>query len=147
MYKSKQLLTAAAFGAIFISATGCEKEQIMQSGKIPGEIETYASTHFPANKIIQVVEDRDGFTKTYDVILEGNIQLEFNRGKEIISIDGTEKLPDSVVPEKIRNYVTGNYPDNFITDWELDNKNQQVGLDNDLDLEFTMSGDFIRIDG
>ena len=55
-------------------------------------------------------------------------------------------MPNSVIPEKILQYVTTNYPTNFITDWELDDKNQQVQLDNGLDLEFKMNGDFLRID-
>ena len=75
-----------------------------------------------------------------------SISLEFNRKKEIIDIDGVAQLPNSVIPEKILQYVTTNYPTNFITDWELDDKNQQVQLDNGLDLEFKMNGDFLRID-
>ena len=65
---------------------------------------------------------------------------------QIIDIDGKTALPNSVIPEKIRQYVTANYPTNVITDWELDDLNQQIQLDNGLNLEFTMNGDFIRID-
>ncbi|NLW30122.1 MAG: hypothetical protein GXY77_01545 [Fibrobacter sp.] len=74
------------------------------------------------------------------------MSLEFNRKNEIIDIDGVSQLPNSVIPEKILQYVTTNYPTNFITDWELDGKNQQIELDNGLDLEFNMNGDFLRID-
>jgi len=55
-------------------------------------------------------------------------------------------LPNSVIPEKILQYVTVNYPTNFITDWKLDGKNQEVQLDNGLNLEFNIKGDFLRID-
>ncbi len=124
--------------------TSCDKETILPATQIPNEIETYLITHFPEHNIIQFSKDVEGLTKTYQVILDGNISLEFNRQKRIIEIDGTDKLPDSVIPEKIRNYVADHFPNNFITDWELEGKHQQVGLDNDLDLEFTMDGDFIR---
>ncbi len=122
----------------------CDKETILSATQIPNEIETYLITPFPEHNIIQFSKDVEGLTKTYQVILDGNISLEFNRQKRIIEIDGTDKLPDSVIPEKIRNYVADHFPNNFITDWELEGKHQQVGLDNDLDLEFTMDGDFIR---
>ena len=79
-------------------------------------------------------------------MLSDQISLEFNRKNQIIDIDGKTALPNSVIPEKIRQYVTANYPTNVITDWELDDRNQQIQLDNGLDLEFTMNGDFIRID-
>ncbi|GAB1415623.1 hypothetical protein MASR2M117_10290 [Paludibacter sp.] len=80
------------------------------------------------------------------MIVSDGVSLEFNQKKEIISIDGNSKLPDSVIPEKIRNYVFKKFPANFITDWEIDNKTQQVSLDNEIDLIFTMSGVFIRLD-
>ncbi|HXK74209.1 MAG TPA: PepSY-like domain-containing protein, partial [Bacteroidales bacterium] len=94
----------------------------------------------------QAIMERDGLSKTYDILLSENISLEFNRKKEIIEIDGETQLPNSVIPEKILQYVTVNYPTNFITDWKLDGKNQEVQLDNGLNLEFNIKGDFLRID-
>ena len=135
----------AAVLAAFTFA-GCEKETPVQENDLPNEIRTFITTHFPANKIIQSVKDRDGLEVTYDVILDGNISLEFNKKKEIIDIDGTTRLPDSFIPSRILDYVSENYPDNFIIGWELDDRNQQVKLDNRMELEFNMAGDFLRID-
>jgi len=132
--------------AIVFSLSSCDKEEIILSSDLPSEITSYISTHFPNNTITQVIKDRDGLAKTYDILLSENVSLEFNRKKEIIDIDGITQLPNSVIPEKILQYVTTNYLSNFITDWELDDKNQQVQLDNGLDLEFNMKGDFLRID-
>ncbi len=132
--------------ALAFTLTSCDKEKVIPSTDLPSEITSYISTHFPNNSIVQAIKDRDGLTKTYDILLSESISLEFNRKKEIIDIDGVTQLPNSVIPEKILQYVTTNYPANFITDWELDDKNQQVQLDNGLDLEFKMNGDFLRID-
>ena len=132
--------------ALAFTLTSCDKEEVIPSADLPSEITSYISTHFSNNSIVQVIKDRDGLTKTYDILLSESISLEFNRKKEIIDIDGVAQLPNSVIPEKILQYVTTNYPTNFITDWELDGKNQQVQLDNGLDLEFNMKGDFLRID-
>lgn len=128
--------------------SACDKETILDlHHEVPAEIASYVSTHFPDHQILQLIKDVDGLKKTYDLILEGNVKLEFNRKKEIIEIDSDIKLPDSVIPEKIRIYVEENYPYNYVTDWELEGRNQQIGLDNGLDLIFSMNGDFIRIDG
>ena len=132
--------------ALTVSLISCAKDEVIPVSQLPVEIKTYISTHFPSNTIVQVVKDLDGLTKTYDVMLSDQISLEFNRKNQIIDIDGKTALPNSVIPEKIRQYVTANYPTNVITDWELDDRNQQIQLDNGLDLEFTMNGDFIRID-
>ena len=148
---SKKFLIKASLMAtvVVFSLTGCDKEEIIPSLDLPSEITNYISIHFPNNTIVQAINDRDVLTKTYDILLSESISLEFNRKKEIVDIDGVDgitQLPNSVIPEKILQYVTTNYPTNFITDWELDDKNQQVQLDNGLDLEFNMKGDFLRID-
>ena len=132
--------------ALTVSLISCAKDEVIPVSELPAEMKAYISTHFPSNTILQVVKDVDGLTKTYDVLLSERISLEFNRQKEIIDIDSEIALPNSVIPEQIRQYVTANYPTNVITVWELDDRNQQIQLDNWLDLEFTMNGDFIRID-
>jgi hypothetical protein len=68
------------------------------------------------------------------------------RSQEIIDIDANTKLPDSVIPDKILQFVALKYAANFVTDWQLDGNNQQVELDNGLDLEFNIKGEFLRID-
>lgn len=141
MNKIKIALILAIFTLV-----SCEKETMVQEQDLPAEIRTFITTHFPANRILQSVKDRDGLELTYDIILEGNISLEFNRKKQITDIDGIAKLPDSVIPSKIIDYVLANYSGSTITGWELDDRNQQVVLDNGVELEFNMSGDFLRID-
>ena len=144
---NRSLLKSALVAvALSVSLISCAKEEVIPVSQLPVEIKTYISTHFPSNTIVQVVKDFEGLTKTYDVMLSEQISLEFNRKNQIIDIDGKTALPNSVIPEKIRQYVTANYPTNVITDWELDDLNQQIQLDNGLNLEFTMNGDFIRID-
>ena len=143
----KSLIKISLIATAFLfSLTSCEKEKILTISELPTEITAYVSTHFPNNTITQALMERDGLSKTYDILLAENINLEFNRKKEIIEIDGETQLPNSVIPEKILQYVTVNYPTNFITDWKLDGKYQQVQLDNGLNLEFNMKGDFLRID-
>lgn len=139
------LLLLIAFFSIG-TLTSCEKETILLPSDWPAEIITYVETHFSELAILQVTEDKDGFKKTYEIILEGAFKLEFNRKMEIIKIDGSSRLPDSVLPAKILDYVNQNYPENYVTDWEIEGKNQEVKLDNGLELKFTMSGEFLRID-
>ncbi len=125
----------------------CESQKVLAENDVPSAITTYVTTHFPSAKILQAVKDREGLSKSYDVILEGNITLEFNKKHEVTSIESrSTPLPDSVVPEKILSYVKANYPGNHILQWELDDNRQQVELDNKLELEFNKAGDFLRID-
>lgn len=143
--KNKLFLSAVALGAVFM--TSCEKESLIEQSDVPQEIKNYVTTHFPQNNILQTLKDNDGLNLTYDLLLDSSISLEFNRAKEIISIDGNSKLPDSVIPAKIREYVNTNFPAYFITDWEKESRKvQQIELSNGLDLEFDNDGKYLRID-
>lgn len=124
----------------------CESQKVLAENDIPSAITTYVNTHFPSAKILQAVKDKEGLFKSYDVILEGNITLEFNKKHEVTSIESRSALPDSVIPEKILTYVKANYPASSILQWELDDNRQKVELDNKLELEFNKAGDFLRID-
>ena len=128
------------------SLSSCEKETVLPESEWPAEIKTFVGTHFPDLAILQVIKDKAGSKKTYEVRLEGSFKFEFNEKMEIIEIEGTGRLPDSVIPAKILEYVHQNYPENYIIEWELERKNQEVKLENRLELLFTMSGDFLRID-
>lgn len=139
----KRLFLLAVVPLLLIS---CEKEEILPLTEVSSVISNYTSTHFPDNPIIQSIKDTDGLELTYDITLEGEFFLEFNRKKEVIDIEGLSKLPDSVIPAKLLEYMQSNYPDNFIIGWEVDDRNQQIKLENGLELEFNMNGVFLRID-
>lgn len=124
----------------------CEKEEILKLTEIPPEISQYLRTHFPENKTMYAVKDSDGLEVTYDIALEDGFFLKFNRKKEVIDIEGLSKLPDSVIPVKVGEYVSSNFTGNYIIGWELEDRNQQIKLNNDLELDFNMNGDFLRID-
>jgi len=133
--------------ALAVSLTCFAQETVIPGKNIPHEITSYVAKHFPDQKLIQAVRDRDDFKVEYKILLDNRTKLEFNEKKRIKEIDGNAKLPDAVIPSKILSYVKSNYPNNFITDWELEGKRkQQIELNNDLTLEFNMNGDFLRID-
>lgn len=121
-------------------------DEIMNDDEKPKEIIEYVSSHFPSLEILQIIKDFDGLSFTYEVIIEENYYIEFSKKFKVLEVSGIKKLPDSVIPAKILNYVTENYPDNYIKSWELDDKNQQVELDNDVELIFNKRGEFLKID-
>lgn len=130
----------------FMLLTSCDKETIIPENKIPVEIKNYVSTHFPSCSILSAIKEKNEPDEMYEIKLSCGFKLEFNKNKEIIDIDGTTKIPDSVVPEKILTYVATNYPNNNIVGWELERSNQKVDLDNKVAIIFNMQGDFIKVD-
>lgn len=133
-------------GLLILFFTACDKERVIAEDGLPKDVSTYVQTHFPEHEIIQIVKDRDGLSVSYDVILRGGYKLEFDRKGRIKGVEGTAKLPDSVIPEPIVAYVTANYPEHYIIDWELDDKGQEVKLVNGLELKFDKNGNFLKLD-
>ena len=142
-----RLFTLAIFTAFLFS--GCEKEDesLIELNQVPSEIQTFVSTHFPEQTVTRVIQDTESSAKTYDLYLDNFTKLEFGEKNEIVEIEGQTKLPDSVVPGNILIYVGLTYPDNYITSWELENNIQQITLNNGLEIEFNLNGNFLRIDG
>jgi hypothetical protein len=139
----KQIIIIAILTLAFAS---CEKETVLDDMNIPEEISNYVNTHFPDNKIIQVVKDVDELELSYDVILEDSFSMEFNRKKQIISVKGISKLPDTVIPEILLSHAKNNYPEQIIIEWSLDDRKQEIKLNNGIELKFNKEGEFIRID-
>lgn len=145
--KIKTLFTALFTLILFVACdTDDGKETHLALHEIPTAIHEYVEFHFPDNPIIRAKKEIDKGRISYEIYLEGRFELEFNEALEIVEIDGSSKLPDSVIPEPILIYVGANYPNNVITDWEIKSDRQEVGLDNNVDLIFDLDGNFLRID-
>lgn len=122
-----------------------EEKRILYS-EVPAPIKSYVTTHFSSYKVVKSSIDFEGLSKKYEIILSNGVKLEFDKKGKVTEIDSHSKLPDSVIPKKIQDYVQRNFPESYITDWSLKKKYQQIELDNGLELDFTLKGDFIRID-
>lgn len=146
MNQQSKIKNALLAVCCIFSVSAFAQEKTIASNELPREITAYIAKHFPSHTITKAEKERDGLSHTYEVELSGNIDLEFNRKKEIKEIDGESRLPNSVIPNKILQYVAQKYPNNYITDWKLDGKKQQAELNNGLELEFNRKGDFLRID-
>ncbi len=140
----------ALLGLIFLFVTACEKEKIVESGELPVNAQTFVTTHFSGETILQVKKEKDLLQKLqYEVILSNNYELEFKETGEIKKVDGNNKsIPESVItPPAILDYVTANFEDQVIYSWEKNtNDTYEIELANGLDLIFDKDGAFLRID-
>ena len=83
----------------------------------------------------------------YEVILKNGTKIEFTRQGEWKDVDcQTSEVPSSIVPTAIRNYVKTQFPNNFIVKIEVDHNSYDIELDNDFDLKFDKTGNFLYAD-
>lgn len=145
--KQKILGISALLLMLVVSGSALFAKDIPVAEKdLPQAVRSYVNTHFPESAIALAVKDTEGVSHSYEIKLNNAVELDFNAKGEITSIDGREKLPDSVLPEKILTYVQAQYPQNYITDWAVKKTGHEVELDNGLELKFNRKGDFLRAD-
>ncbi len=146
----KKLRFLSAFAVILLGVVlfSCKNdEEVLNKNDYPVEILNYVKQHFPNASITGIIKEKENKKDRFDVVLSDRTKLEFNEVKQVIAIDGGKnRLPDSVIPVKILAYVATNYPNQFITEWELEKDRQQVEITDGTDLEFDMEGNFLRID-
>lgn len=132
-------------GILVLFLSSCKTGEKISQNQLPKEIKTYLEKHFPENEVIKVVAYQLETTVFYQVDLNYSVYIEFNGFTlKPIDIKGVSALPDSVIPQEIREYVSANYPSKIITGWKLDLPNQLIELENKGILEFNSQNDFIR---
>ena len=143
----KKIFACALFALMWTAACADVKTPL-SADELPAEAKTYVKTYFPESSIVKVIRERDLFGDSYEVALDNRIELTFDNKGKVKELDGNDgvQLPDAVVPSDILAYVKAKFPNAYVTSWELDSRRQKVELNTDIDLEFDLKGNFIRID-
>ena len=123
----------------------CDKEKVVQADDLPANASGFVSTHYSGKQILQVVKELDNLKTYYHVYLNNGTKLDFSRQGNIKKIEGTEAIPNTVIPALILNYVHTNYPSAFIRSWHIDDTSQEIRLSTNEALEFDKNGNFLRI--
>ena len=123
----------------------CDKEKVVYSDDLPANARGFITTHYSGKQILQVVKELDNLKTYYHVYLNNGTKLDFSRQGNIKKVEGTEEIPDTVIPLLILNYVDTNYPAAFIRGWDLDDTKQEIKLSTDIELEFDKNGNFLRV--
>ena len=83
----------------------------------------------------------------YDVILVNGTEVEFDSDGKWTEIDcGHNAVPAALIMKPIRDYVAKNYKGLNIVKISVERSKYEVELSNGLDLDFSRSGEFLRID-
>ncbi len=134
-----------------MTLTATAKEKSVQLTELPKKAQQYIATHFKGGKMTSATQDMDFGDRDYTVYMTAKgipFKLEFDKKGNIEDVESQNNtaLPTTVVPAKIRAYITKNYPNNKIVEWSQDGRLQKIELDNDLELLFRKNGTFVKID-
>lgn len=122
------------------------QDRYLKTEKYPTKITSFIAQHFPDSDIVSIKEEKKLHKTEYEVKLRNMEELEFDGNYDIKSMESKSGLPNSVIPQKIREYVAKNYPQSKIEEWDLKRKGQEIELNNGLEILFDFDGNFIKID-
>ena len=140
-------LAALFFGVSSASADGLELDRIISKEQLPVSAIEFINKNFANSKISLVKEDRELFSKNYEVIFSDGARLEFTRSGEWKEVDCRNyEVPANIVPAAIAKYVSENYSGARILQIDSDRFDYEVRLSNSLELTFDKSFNIIDID-
>lgn len=125
-----------------------DNDKIITREELPEQAQMFLTKHFENADVLYAKAERDmGGVTSYDVVLDGNVKVEFNRSGEWTSVDCERgQVPDSLLPQGVLDYVTKKFAKAYVVEIERDRMGYEVKLSNDLDLDFDKNGKFLRVD-
>ncbi|HLV52630.1 MAG TPA: PepSY-like domain-containing protein [Cryomorphaceae bacterium] len=128
------------------SANVFSQKVVLNPPEIPAEITKFVETHFPDTPIAIATLDNDDRNAEYEILLKDRTKLEFDHNFQLEKAESLNALPNSMFPQSVLDYVSANYPNSKITEWDIDRNDQEIELDNELELKFDKQGNFLRLD-
>lgn len=124
-------------------------EAIIQSADLPEKASQFLKNNFGSETIQNSIKENDIRGDEYKVQLSNGIKIDFDANgewKEVKSEVANQSVGALFLPQVTRDYLAKNYSNIGIKSVDKDNKGIDVELNNDIDLKFDPSGNFIRID-
>lgn len=132
---------------LLISPSVLAKDIIITKSELPKQALAFMDTHFNAKTIQLVEKDVDLLSVSYKVTFTDQIEIEFDQSGAWEEVDGNKnQLPTTFLLKPIVTYITTNYPGAQVIKVSNERRIYEVELNNGLELEFTKTGEFKRID-
>ena len=115
--------------------------------RLPAAAQKFVKTNFADNTVVFVTKDDDLIAPDYEVVLDNGTVLQFSSAGSLEKIEAFRTgVPQNLIPEKIKDYVSANYPETTYREYEQDRGKHEVKLSNGLELTFNSGFTLIEID-
>lgn len=141
----KRKILGAVLG-LFLMGNFYAQESVVTERELPIVVKKSIAKYFGKKKISNIVKDVEDGRVVYDLYFGDQTEAEFTKGGELKEAKNYRGLPSTAIPAKLQVYVKKNYPNSVIVKWEKNRNKQEVELNNGLELEFSLNGEFLRVD-
>ena len=115
--------------------------------RLPAAAQKFVKTNFADNTVVFVTKDDDLIAPDYEVVLDNGTVLQFSSAGSLEKIEAFRTgVPQNLIPEKIKDYVSANYPETTYREYEQDRGKHEVKLSSGLELTFNSGFTLIEID-
>lgn len=142
-------MLAAVAAIIGIFAFNAKADTPINPAALPQAARTFITSTFPNDPIVLAERDKDLLRTEYSVELQSGTEIDFDakgNWEDVSCKRIAGGVPASVIPQKIKEYVAANYPNQAIVEISRDKRKIEVELSSDIDLEFDVNGRFLRVD-
>lgn len=142
----KMLLSALAMATLSI-VPAMAWEVAITKQQLPAEAQAFLKKNFAKSEVVVATHDKDVTDNDYTVILNDGTKVEFNASGKWESVKSkAAKIPATVIPAQIANFVKAQYAGASIVQIESKRFGYEVELSNDLELKFDKAGRCVGID-
>lgn len=142
--KLNRILFLLAFLAAALTNARAFDKYTIDRDELPQPAQEFLNEYFPKAKVSIIKVDKHLLKKTdYDVKLTNGTKIEFNNSGKWTSVDcKTKEVPQKLILKAIRNYVSKNFPQTFITSIEKKTSGYEIELNDGVELKFNLLGGF-----
>lgn len=132
----KSLMTIMSMFMLSATAVAGNDKPISIS-QLPATAQHTINKNFHGRKVALAKVDAGFFDKSYDVVFTNGDKIEFDsKGNWTEITCKRSKVPATLIPAAIRNYVRNNYPGSYVKQLEKSRYEYEVKLSNGLEITF-----------
>jgi hypothetical protein len=144
----KKILSIVVMALLAMQFVAAHEVVTKDETQLPLTARNFIRQHFTKPQISYIkIESELLKGKTYEVVLTGGTEIDFDGKGEWFEIDCKRSpVPASVIPQYVKDYVSENFKDNIITQIDRNRRGIEVELNNDLSLKFDKNGKLYMLD-
>lgn len=147
MKKLLALLMVVTLTSAFVKASD---DHPIAPEQLPNSVKLFLAEHFPNEEIALAKMEKEFWGREYKVYLVGGAKIEFGKNNEWKEVDCEfSEIPYKIIPQKIREFIMGNYPEQKIIQIEKKDKKSkmyEVELGNSVEIVFDYKFNVVDID-
>lgn len=148
MKKLLTIIAAIALAVVFAPASSATDTYSHDASALPPAANVVLKKNFKSEVSLVKIDKTLGRVDEYEVILRDGTEVTFDAAGNWKEIETSikSKVPDSMVPQAIRDYVKAHQNKARIVGIEKDRRGYEVTLANGVEMKFDTAGRFVKYD-